>query len=82
MVFFRQAFSKERLLVSGTYAGSLFATLYFAMIVQSTAITILFAVVEVITLLFMIVGEVPGGMTGMKFFGSLCRRSVSSTLPV
>lgn len=82
LVFVKQAFSKSRLLLSGTYAGSLFATLYFAMIVQSTAVTILFAVVQVISLLFMVLAEVPGGASGLRFFGSLFRRSGSTLLPV
>lgn len=69
-------------MLSGTYAGSLLATLYFAMFVQSTGLTIVCAVVQIITLLFMIMAEVPGGATGLRFFGSLFRRSVSSTLPV
>jgi len=82
MLFFKQAFSKSRLTISGSYAGSLMATIYFAMWAQSTALTVLFAVIQVITLLLMILAEVPGGSTGLRFFGQLFRRSVSSSLPV
>lgn len=82
MIFFRQAFSKSRLLLSGTYAGSLLATLYFAMFMQSTILTVLTAVIQMITLFLMILGEVPGGSSGLRFFTSMFRRSVSSTLPV
>lgn len=82
LLFFKQAFSKSRLSLSGSYAGSLIATIYFAMWSQSTALTVLFAVVQVITLLLMILAEVPGGTTGLRFFGQLFKRSVTSSLPV
>jgi len=81
-IFFKQAFSKPRLLLSGSYAGSLITTLYFAMWVQSTAFTVLFAVIQAITLLLMVLAEIPGGSSGLRFFGQMFRRSVSSTLPV
>lgn len=82
MIFFRQFFSKSRLAVSGTYAGSLVASLYFAMIMQSTILTIIFAVIQIVTLFLMIVAEVPGGTAGLRFFTQMFRRSVSTTLPV
>lgn len=82
MIFFRQFFSKARLALSGTYAGSLVSTLYFAMFMQNTVLTILFAVIQTVTLFMMIVAEVPGGATGLRFFTQLFRRSVSTTLPV
>lgn len=52
------------------------------MVEQSTALTVLFAVAQIITLLWMILGTIPGGMTGVKFFGQMFRSSVSSNLPV
>lgn len=79
---FRQMFSRERLALSISYSVCLVGTLYFAMIEQSTALTVLFAVAQIISLLWMILGAIPGGMTGMKFFGQMFRSSVSSTLPV
>lgn len=82
MLFFRQAFSRPRLAVSGTYAGSLTATLYFALFLQSTILTIVAAIVQVATLFLMVIGEIPGGASGLRFFGSMFRRSVSNTLPV
>ncbi|XP_055640968.1 vesicle transport protein SFT2C [Toxorhynchites rutilus septentrionalis] len=79
---FRQLFSKERLALSISYSSCLVATLYFAMIEQSTALTVLFAVAQIISLLWMILAAIPGGMTGIKFFGQMFRSSVSNTLPV
>lgn len=82
MVFFRQAFSKSRLVHTCTYAGSLLATLYFAMFMQNTVLTVIAAAIQTITLFLMILAEVPGGSSGLRFFTSMFRRSVSSTLPV
>lgn len=65
-----------------SYAGSLVATLYFAMWAQSTAFTVVFAVAQIITLLIMIVGEIPGGSNGLRFFGSIFKSRVASTLPI
>ncbi|KAL7742325.1 hypothetical protein ACLKA6_005581 [Drosophila palustris] len=83
--FFKQMFSKPRLLTSISYSACLTLTLYFALVAKSTAFTVLFAVAQIITLLFMLLGMVPGGATGLKFFGQLFKSSVSSSssaLPV
>uniref|UniRef100_A0A182P940 Vesicle transport protein n=1 Tax=Anopheles epiroticus TaxID=199890 RepID=A0A182P940_9DIPT len=76
---FRQMFSRERVAMSISYTCCLTATLYFAMVAQSTALTVLFAVAQIITLLWMILAAIPGGMSGVKFFGSMFRSSVSSS---
>ncbi|KAH8372520.1 vesicle transport protein SFT2C [Drosophila serrata] len=83
--FLRQMFSKQRLLTSLSYSFCLLLTLYCALVAKSTAFTVLFAVAQIIALLFMILGMVPGGATGLKFFGQLFKTSVSasgSALPV
>ncbi|ALC38550.1 CG33635 [Drosophila busckii] len=83
--FFKQMFSKPRLLTSISYSVCLSLTLYFALVVKSTALTVLCSVAQIITLLFMLLGMVPGGATGLKFFGQLFKSSVSastSVLPV
>lgn len=78
----KNMFSKERLLLSISYTGCLIGTLYFAMFAKSTAMTVLFAVAQIITLLWMLLGSIPGGTTGLKFFGQMFKSSVSNTLPV
>ncbi|KAH8297925.1 hypothetical protein KR018_000801 [Drosophila ironensis] len=83
--FLRQMFSKQRLLTSLSYSSCLLLTLYCALVARSTAFTVLFAVAQIIALLFMVLGMVPGGATGLKFFGQLFKSSVSastSALPV
>ncbi|XP_061389748.1 uncharacterized protein LOC133324941 [Musca vetustissima] len=79
LAFFKTLFTKQRALVSSTYFSCMFATLYCALWLQSTALTVLFALAQMIALAFMVVGTVPGGATGMKFFGSLFKSSVSSS---
>lgn len=78
----KQMFSREKLAVSVSYTGCLFATLYFALIQQSTALTVLFAVAQFIALVWLVLSSVPGGASGLKFFGQLFKSSVSNTLPV
>ncbi|XP_016979380.1 vesicle transport protein SFT2C [Drosophila rhopaloa] len=83
--FLKQMFSKPRLLTSISYSSCLLLTLYCALVAKSTAFTVLFAVTQIIALLFMILGMVPGGATGIKFFGQLFKSTVSastSALPV
>lgn len=76
-------FSKQKLAVSITYALSLFLTLYFAMWAKSTALTVCFAVIQIIALCFMLFGVVPKGTTtGFKLFGSVFKSQMSSTLPI
>nr|ABV82283.1 IP19804p [Drosophila melanogaster]ACD81715.1 IP19904p [Drosophila melanogaster] len=83
--FLKQMFSKPRLLTSLSYSSCLILTLYCALVAKSTAFTVLFAVAQIIALLFMVLGTVPGGATGLKFFGQLFKNTVSastSVLPV
>lgn len=78
----RQMLSKERVWVSISYVACLVATLYFSMIHQSTPLTALFAVAQIIALFWLVLGSVPGGSSGLKFFGQMFKTSVSNTLPV
>ncbi|XP_017065629.1 vesicle transport protein SFT2C [Drosophila eugracilis] len=83
--FLKQMFSKPRLISSISYSSCLLLTLYCALVAKSTAFTVLFAVAQIIALLFMILGMVPGGTTGLKFFGQLFKSTVSASanaLPV
>ncbi|KPJ14250.1 Protein transport protein sft2 [Papilio machaon] len=79
---FKSLFSKERALTTSLYGSTLIATLYCALHLQSTPLTIICAVGQVLALLWMMVGYVPGGSSGMRFFGSMFKSSVSNTLPI
>lgn len=85
VAFFKTLCNRDRFLVSITYFGSLITTLYCALWMQSTALTVLFALAQMIALAFMVVSTIPGGASGVKLFGSLFKSSVttgSSALPV
>lgn len=75
-------FSREKLLLTVTYVCTLTATLYFALHLQSTPLTVLGAIGQIITLLWTLIANVPGGASGVSFFSRIFTRTVSSTLPV
>lgn len=53
----------------------MFATLYSAVWLSSTPLTVLFAILQNIILGFMLISNI-GGTSAIKFFGSLCKRGV------
>ncbi|KAK4874118.1 hypothetical protein RN001_013478 [Aquatica leii] len=82
VAYLKHSFSKERLWLTITYGLTLFLTLYFALHLQSTPLTILGAVGQIITLLWSVVSSIPGGSTGISFFTKIFSKSVSNTLPI
>lgn len=78
---FVQMFSRPRIAVSISYFLSLVLTLYFAMFV-STPLTVVFAIIQIIALLFMVLAALPGGSSGIKFFGQMFKTTVTNTLPI
>ncbi|XP_065343239.1 uncharacterized protein LOC135941549 [Cloeon dipterum] len=74
--------AKERLPFSACYVASLLATIYFSMVVQSTPITCLCAVLQVVALVWFLLSYVPSGHNGIKFLFQLCTSSIGRTLPV
>ncbi|XP_071530377.1 vesicle transport protein SFT2C [Panulirus ornatus] len=76
----KHLFSSERLIFTSVYFISLFATLYFALSLQSTILTSVGAIVQVMALLCFVLSNVPGGQTGIKFFSSICSSMVKSTV--
>ncbi|XP_056633026.1 uncharacterized protein LOC130442712 [Diorhabda sublineata] len=82
IAFLKHMFAKERLLVTITYGGTLTATLYCALHLQSTPFTILFAVCQIISLLWTVIANIPGGSTGLSMMSKMFTRSSGSTLPI
>ena len=78
--------AKERLPFTTVYLGSLLATLYFALVMQSTIFTSAAAVFQVGALLWFVISYIPGGQTGLKFFtricSSMCKKGSGSVLPI
>lgn len=79
---FKHTFSRERLPFTSSYLGSLFATLYVAVSLQSTTLTIIFAICQILSLIWYFVSYLPHGTTTMRYFASMLTRSLSSSLPV
>ncbi|XP_067003236.1 uncharacterized protein [Anabrus simplex] len=76
----RHLFSRDRLPFTSVYIGTLLATLYFALSVQSTPFTVLCAVGQIVALLWFLMSYIPGGQTGLMFFTRLCSSAVTSTV--
>lgn len=82
LVYLKHMFSRERLALTVVYGGTLFATLYSALHMQSTPFTVLFAVGQIVTLLWTVVSSIPGGTTGLSFFSKMFTRGGGSALPI
>ncbi|KAE8748850.1 hypothetical protein FOCC_FOCC004444 [Frankliniella occidentalis] len=80
MSHLRHLFSRERMMFTVSYFGTLFATLYFALFAQSTPLTVLCAVLQIIALLFFLMSSIPGGRTGISFFTKLFTSKISSSM--
>jgi len=78
--------SRERLVLSTTYLASLLATLYSSLLLQSTLLTVPFAIIQILAVVWILVSYIPGGQTGLRFMSSLfttaVKKTVSQTLPV
>ncbi|XP_034246735.1 protein transport protein SFT2 [Thrips palmi] len=80
MTHLRHLFSRERIMFTSCYFGTLFATLYFALFAQSTPLTVLCAVLQIIALLFFLASSIPGGRAGITFFTKIFTSRVSSSM--
>ncbi|XP_052819636.1 uncharacterized protein LOC128245492 [Mya arenaria] len=82
----KHLFSQDRLPFSLVYFGTMFATIYFSIWVRSTVMTVFFAVVQILALVWYIMSYIPGGQTGMKFFSKVfyaaASKTTQSVLPV
>ncbi|OWA50381.1 hypothetical protein BV898_14900 [Hypsibius exemplaris] len=81
---FRSMIAADRLPLTSVYLMSVAATLYFALEMQSTVLTVLAGGVQVFTLIWYTVSYLPGGQTGFKFFtkltSSLLKKSATTVL--
>ncbi|RDD44047.1 Protein transport protein SFT2 [Trichoplax sp. H2] len=82
----KHLFSSERLTFTLTYFLSLFVTLYAALIVRSTVMTLTFGIIQIIALTWYVSSYVPGGLTALKLMSKICSscmtKSVKSTISV
>jgi hypothetical protein len=82
LAYLKHMFSRERLLLTVSYGGTLIATLYCALHLQSTPFTLLCAVGQIVSLLWTVIANIPGGTSGLSFFSKMFSRSVGNTLPI
>ncbi|PKI83664.1 hypothetical protein MVES1_002461 [Malassezia vespertilionis] len=81
MAHFRHLTSPERLPFSIAYISSMIGTLYFALGPQWRLVTFLFAIIQIVALLFYLAAYFPGGVTTLRYAGTLFTRG-SSLLPI
>ncbi|XP_031841034.1 uncharacterized protein LOC116430694 [Nomia melanderi] len=80
--YLKSLFTAERRCFTVSYFATLIGTLYFALHLQSTPLTVLCAVLQLIAMLSFLVSHIPGGTKGLMFFTRMFKSSVNSTLPV
>lgn len=73
--------SKERLPFTICYCGSMILTLYAAIGLRQTILTILFAIIQIIALLWYVGSYIPGGVSTLRYGTSYIGGRVVSALP-
>ncbi|KAK3675861.1 Protein transport protein sft2 [Vermiconidia calcicola] len=67
MVYAKHLTSQERLPFTATYFGSIALTLYFALGLRSTILTLFSSIVQIVALVWYAVSYFPMGSTGLRF---------------
>ncbi|OAV98579.1 hypothetical protein PTTG_01791 [Puccinia triticina 1-1 BBBD Race 1] len=78
----KHIFSRDRLPFTVSYLISLSGTLYFAIGLHSYLGTLISGLIQVVVLIVYFVAYFPGGLTTLRFMGSIGMRGASSYLPV
>ncbi|KAK1583077.1 hypothetical protein Q3G72_020749 [Acer saccharum] len=68
--------SKERLPFTLGFLGSMIGTIYVSMVLHSYILSVLFSVIQVLSLGYYAISYFPGGSAGMKFLSSALTSSV------
>ncbi|RIA79905.1 Got1/Sft2-like family-domain-containing protein [Glomus cerebriforme] len=68
--------SRERLPFTVAYLGSMIATLYFAIGLRNTLLTLLFSIIQVIALIWYTVSYLPGGIGSLQVGSRMIARQV------
>jgi len=76
----RHLCSKARLPFTFCYASTLVLTVYFAVVTQSTILTVPCAIAQILALLWYVLSNVPGGQRGLHFFTRICWKTASKTV--
>ncbi|EME50346.1 hypothetical protein DOTSEDRAFT_69020 [Dothistroma septosporum NZE10] len=70
LVYVRHLVSQERIPFTATYFGSIALTLYFAVGLRSTILTLLSSIVQIVALVWYLVSYFPMGSQGLRFAAS------------
>ena len=76
----KHLFSRERFPFTSVYFTTLFLTIYFALGLRSTLLTIISSIFQVLALMWYIISYLPGGQRGLSIFSKLFYRTASSTV--
>jgi hypothetical protein len=72
--------SCERLPFTAAYLGSIAGTLFSALWLKSTVLVIIFAIIQILALVWFIVSYIPGGTTGLTFMAKLFSKLFTTTV--
>jgi hypothetical protein len=73
---FYHMISKERLPFTAGFIGSMAGTIYVSMVLHSYILSVVFAAIQVLALLYYMLSYFPGGTTGMQFFTTMITSSI------
>ncbi|PWA79859.1 vesicle transport protein, Got1/SFT2-like protein [Artemisia annua] len=68
--------SKERLPITLGFIGSMLGTIYVSMVLHSYVLSVLFSILQVVSLSYYAISYFPGGSAGVKFFTSALTSSI------
>ncbi|KAG2199437.1 hypothetical protein INT47_011549 [Mucor saturninus] len=74
--------TKERIPFTVSYLGSMALTLYAALGLRTTLLTIIFAIIQIIALLWYVGSYIPGGISTLRYGTSYIGGRVVSILPI
>jgi hypothetical protein len=74
---FYHMISKERWPFTAGFIGSMAATIYVSVVLHSYILSVVFAVIQVLALLYYLMSYFPGGTAGMQFLTSMIMNSIT-----
>ncbi|KAI7905415.1 Got1/Sft2-like family-domain-containing protein [Cokeromyces recurvatus] len=78
----KHMFSKERLPFTLSYVGSMVLTLYAAIGIRAMILTVIFAIIQIIALVWYVGSYIPGGVSTLRYGTSFIGRRAASILPL
>ncbi|KAI9483619.1 MAG: Got1/Sft2-like family-domain-containing protein [Benjaminiella poitrasii] len=78
----KHMFSKERLPFTISYLGSMLLTLYAAIGIRAMILTVIFAIIQIIALVWYVGSYIPGGISTLRYGTSFIGRRAASVLPI